>query len=275
MDVTQVSNVAMHGKVALVTGGNSGIGHAAALAFARRGATVVVAARRADEGAQTVRVIRESGGVAHFIQTDVAREDDIKALIAGILERYERLDIAFNNAGVEGAFAPITELTADDFDYTIAINLRGVWLSLKYELEAMLKLDNGGAIVNTSSWLAHGAFPGSSIYSASKAALDGMIRAVAQEGADKGIRVNNINPGIIDTPMLRRFGDDTTLQPFVDHTPARRFGTPEDVAEVVVWLCSDAARFVTGQNILVDGGYAIPGHRAWLAGSVRADLAQS
>jgi NAD(P)-dependent dehydrogenase (short-subunit alcohol dehydrogenase family) len=127
----------------------------------------------------------------------------------------------------------------------------------------MIRLGQGGAIVNTSSWLAHGAFPGSSVYSASEAALDGMIRALAQEAANDGIRVNNVKPGIIDTPMLRAAAVGEATRPFIAHTPARRLGTPEDVAGSVVWLCSEAARFITGQNIVVDGGYTIPGHWPW------------
>ncbi|MFP2932814.1 SDR family NAD(P)-dependent oxidoreductase, partial [Pyxidicoccus sp. 3LG] len=205
-----------------------------------------------------------AGGRALAIPTDVAKEEDVVRLVRTTVERFDRLDAAFNNAGVEGAFAPIHELKASDFDHTFGINVRGVWLSMKYELEAMLRSGRGGAIVNNSSWLAHGALPGTSIYSASKAALDGMIRAVALEGADRGVRVNNVNPGIIDTPMLRRLSTEETQRPFIANTPARRLGTSEEVADVVLWLCSEGARFVTGQNILVDGGYAIAGHRPWV-----------
>lgn len=251
-------------KVALVTGGGSGIGEAAALAFARAGYRVAISGRRESELARVAARISAAGSAALAVPADVSREADVKRMVAAPLAAWGRLDAAFNNAGIEGAFAPITELTEADFDATIAINLKGVWLSCKHELTAMQAAGNG-AIVNTSSWLAHGAFPGSSIYSASKAALDGMIRALAQEGP---VRVNNVNPGIIDTSMFRRFADDVAAQPFVQHTPARRLGTPEEVAEAVVWLCSDAARFVTGQNLLVDGGYTIPGHRAWLGGEV-------
>lgn len=257
-------------RVALITGAGTGIGEAAAYAFARQGYAVVLAGRREAEVARVAAAIEGQGGRALAVPADVAVEAQVAQLVDAAVSAFGRLDAAFNNAGIEGAFAPITELTAAQFDATMAVNLKGVWLSCKYELAAMQALGNGGAVVNTSSWLAHGAFPGSSIYSASKAALDGMIRALAQEVATAGIRVNNVNPGIIDTPMLRRFGDDAAFAPFVQHTPARRLGTPEDVAEVVVWLCSDAARFITGQNILVDGGYAIPGHRAWLSGAVSA-----
>ncbi len=258
------------GRVALVTGAGSGIGRAAALALARAGADLVLAGRRAEELMAVARKAEGVGRRALPVPTDVSDAAQVEALVAAGIHRFGRLDAAFNNAGIEGAFAPITELSEADFDATIAVNLKGVWLCCRQEIAAMQRFGRGGAIVNTSSWLAHGAFPGSSIYSASKAALDGMIRALAQEAAGAGIRVNNVSPGIIDTPMLRRFGDDAAMRPFVDHTPARRLGTPEDVAGAVVWLCSDAARFVTGQNLLVDGGYSIPGHRTWLAGEVTA-----
>jgi NAD(P)-dependent dehydrogenase (short-subunit alcohol dehydrogenase family) len=255
-------------KVALVTGAGSGIGEAAAIAFAQAGASgVVLAGRHAAALERVAERIAAIGATPLAAPCDVGVETQVKALLDAALSRFGRIDAAFNNAGIEGVFSPITQCSAADFDATMAVNLRGTWLSIKYEMAAMLAA-GGGTIVNTSSWLAHGAFPGSSIYSASKAALDGMVRALAQEGADAGIRVNNVNPGIIDTPMLRRFGDEVVMRPFVENTPMRRLGTPEDVAEVVVWLCSEAARFVTGQTIFVDGGYTIAGHRAWLSGAV-------
>jgi NAD(P)-dependent dehydrogenase (short-subunit alcohol dehydrogenase family) len=182
-------------------------------------------------------------------------------LIESILSRYGRLDAAFNNAGVEGRFAPIADLTEDDFDTVVSVNLKGVWLSVKYEVEAMLAQGHGGAIVNTSSWLAKGASAGSSVYSASKGALDAMIRAVVLEVAADNIRINNVNPGIIDTPMARRFGGDEVIEPFVAFTPAKRVGLPEDVADVAVWLTTEEARFVQGETVLVDGGYTIAGTR--------------
>jgi NAD(P)-dependent dehydrogenase (short-subunit alcohol dehydrogenase family) len=255
-------------KVVLITGGGTGIGATAARRFAATGYRVAICGRRQQELDSVVDDIRATGGEALAVTGDVSREDDVKHMVTATTRTYGRLDAAFNNAGIEGAFKPIAELTAAEFDTTIAINLKGAWLSCKHEIAAMLSGGNGGAIVNTSSWLAHGAFPGSSVYSASKAALDGMIRALAQETATQSIRINNVNPGIIDTPMLRRFVDEETVQPFILHTPARRLGRPQDVADVVVWLCSDAAEFVTGQNLLVDGGYTIPGHRTWVTGNV-------
>ena len=249
-------------RVALVTGGGTGIGRAAAVAYAREGAKVVVAGRRTAEIKNVAQEIINAGGEALAVSADVSNEDDVRRLIDTAVERYGRLDTAFNNAGILGNFAPIAEQTSADFDAVIATNLRGVWLSIKYEVEAFLKQGGGGSIVNTSSWLAKGALAGSSSYSASKGALDAMIRAVALEYGPQGIRINNINPGIIDTPMARSgWTDDSAFIPFVEHTPAKRAGQPEDAGDVAVWLSSDEARFVTGQNILVDGGYTIAGLR--------------
>jgi len=249
-------------RVALVTGGGSGIGRAAALAYAHEGAKVVVAGRRKSEIKKTVSQIASNGGEALAVVTDVSIASDVKALINTAVDRYGRLDVAFNNAGVEG-FKPITAMTEAEFDQVIDINLKGVWLSIKYEVEAMLALGNGGAIVNTSSWLAKGASVGSAAYSASKGALDSMIRAIALEVGPQNIRVNNVNPGIIFTPMTQRLGAENkeALESFMEFTPTRRVGTPEDVGDVAVWLSTDEARFVTGETILVDGGYTIAGMR--------------
>jgi NAD(P)-dependent dehydrogenase (short-subunit alcohol dehydrogenase family) len=251
------------GKVALITGGSSGMGRAAAVAFSKAGANVVIAARREDQSQDLVAQIRRLGREAHFIKTDVASADEIRSLIEKVVECYGRLDFAFNNAGTEGKFAPITELAESDWEHTVTVNLKAVWLCMKYEIEQMLKQESGGAIVNTSSWLAKGGLAGSTIYSASKGGLDGMVKPAALECASRNIRINNINPGIIDTEMLRRFfhPDDPAARPFMNHIPAQRLGTSEEVAETVVWLCSDAASYITGQTISVDGGYAIPGHR--------------
>ncbi|WP_026735398.1 glucose 1-dehydrogenase [Fischerella sp. PCC 9605] len=253
----------LRNKVALVTGGSSGMGRATAMLFAKHGVKVVVAARREDVGKEVVAQIHQMGGEAHFIKTDMANPLDIQSLIEKTVERYGRLDCAFNNAGTEGKFAPITELTEVDWENTITVNLKAVWLCLKYEIEQMLKQENGGAIVNTSSWLAKGGLAGSTIYSASKGGLDGMVRPAALEYASHNIRINNINPGIIDTEMFRRFfhPEDEGAKPFIHHIPLKRLGEAEEIAETVVWLCSDAASYITGQTISIDGGYAIPGHR--------------
>jgi NAD(P)-dependent dehydrogenase (short-subunit alcohol dehydrogenase family) len=255
----------------LVTGGGTGIGRAAALAFARAGAGVTLVGRRSEPLRAVAGEVEALGGQALPLALDMAAEGSAAEAVEAARRRFGRLDAAFNNAGIEGAFGPIESLSLADFDATMAVNLRGTWLACQAQMPA-LREDGGGAVVVTSSWLALGAFPGSSIYSASKAALDGMVRALALEGAPGGVRVNAINPGIIDTPMFRRFADDAAARPFVDHTPAARLGTPEDVGEVVAWLCSDAARFVTGQSLVVDGGYTIPGHRPWLSGAVAPTL---
>lgn len=262
-DTTPTSSTRrLQDRVALVTGGGTGIGRAAALAYAREGATVVLAGRRAAEIEAVAAEIAASGGDALAVPTDISKEDDIRRLIDAAIDRYGRLDATFNNAGILGNFAPIAEQTSADFDAVIATNLRGVWLSIKYEIEAFLAQGTGGSIVNTSSWLAKGALAGSSSYSASKGALDALVRAVAIEYGPKGIRINNINPGIIDTPMARSgWSDDSAFVPFIEHTPAKRAGQPDDAGDVAVWLSTDEARFVTGQSILVDGGYTIGGLR--------------
>jgi NAD(P)-dependent dehydrogenase (short-subunit alcohol dehydrogenase family) len=247
-------------RVALVTGAGSGIGRAAAVAYAREGAKVVVAGRRIAELEQTARLIAESGGEAYAVVTDIAVAHQVRNLIDATVERYGRLDAAFNNAGIEGHFAPIAEMSEEDFDEVIAINLKGVWLSIKYEVAAMLRAGNGGAIVNTSSFLAKGACEGSTAYSASKGGLDALIRAVAMEYGPHNIRINNINPGAIRTPMFDRVGGGTAehLERIESFTPLRRVGLPADAGDVAVWLSTDEARFITGQSLMVDGGIAIP-----------------
>jgi NAD(P)-dependent dehydrogenase (short-subunit alcohol dehydrogenase family) len=248
-------------RVALVTGGGSGIGRAAALAYARNGCKVVVAGRRNEELEATLRLIVSEGGDAFAVSTDVSVAESVRGLVAATIDRYGQLDIAFNNAGSEGKFAPITELTEADFDSVVGVNLKGVWLSIKYEIEAMLSHGRGGAIVNTSSFLAEGATVGSSVYSASKGGLIAMIRAIALEYGPRNIRINNILPGAINTPMFERLGGPTALAALAAFTPLRRVGSPDEVGDVAVWLSTNEARFITGQSILVDGGFTIPGMR--------------
>ncbi|MBP0590437.1 SDR family oxidoreductase [Paraburkholderia sp. LEh10] len=251
----------LSGKVALVTGASSGIGRATALLFAQRDAHVAIAARRVEALDSVVEEIERFGGSAAAFPTDVSQPAEVEALIENVVARFGRLDAAFNNAGIMGAWGEIGDHTVANFDDVIDTNLRGTWLCCKAEIARMKQQDHGGAIVNTSSWLARGAFPGSTLYTMSKAGMDGMARALALETGSSGIRVNNVNPGIIDTEMLRNSTTDETRKPFLAHTPMKRVGTSDEVAEAVVWLCSDASRFVTGQTILIDGGYTIPGNR--------------
>jgi NAD(P)-dependent dehydrogenase (short-subunit alcohol dehydrogenase family) len=252
----------LDGRVALVTGGGTGIGQAAAFAYSRAGAKVVIAGRRTAELEATVAQIEAEGGQALAVATDVSVASEVQALIRRTVDAFGRLDIAFNNAGTTGRFAPISEQSPEDFDLVIGANLKGVWLGIKYQLEAFRAQGSGGVIVNTSSWLAVGAVAGSSTYSASKGALDAMIRAIAIEAGPDGIRINNINPGLIDTDMARDGLDGgRAYAPFVARTPLGRAGNPSDVGDVAVWLSGDEARFITGQSILVDGGFTIGGLR--------------
>ena len=243
-------------KVALVTGATSGIGRAAALAFAREGARVVVSGRRQKEGDETVALVQQAGGKATFVQADVTREPEVIALVTTTLATYGRLDVAFNNAGVEGALGPIHEQTVENYHHIMDANVLGVILSLKHEIAAMLR-NGGGAIVNNASVAGLVGLPGAAIYVASKHAVLGLTKAAALEYATQGIRVNAVSPGAIETPMFDRFagrlGADAHRQIAAMH-PMGRAGYPEEIADAVVWLCSNEASFVTGQSLTVDGG---------------------
>ena len=248
-------------RVALVTGGGSGIGRAAALAYAALGAKVAVAGRRRDALEETVRLITDAGGEAVAIVADVA----LSASVAGMVERtvahFGRLDAAFNNAGMSGAFQPITQLSEADFDEVIAVNLKGTWLTIKHEVTAMIACGNGGSIVNTSSFVTRAPSIGTTAYAASKGALDALTLAVAVEAGPHNIRINNLLPGAIDTDMFRSLGGAAVVDPLSAHTPLKRIGRPQDIGDVAAWLASDAASFITGQSLLVDGGIAIAGMR--------------
>jgi NAD(P)-dependent dehydrogenase (short-subunit alcohol dehydrogenase family) len=245
------------GKVALVTGGTSGIGRATAIAFADAGAKVVVAGRRVDEGQETVRLIQAAGSEGLFVKADVAQEAEMAALIEQTMQTYGRLDFAFNNAGIEQTPKPLPDQTIEEFDRIIDVNVKGVWLSMKYEIPQMLQ--QGGAIVNTSSISGVVGFATIPIYSASKHAVLGLTKCVALEYAKAGIRVNAVCPGAIGgTGTLDRSfgGSQQAMETLNAMHPMGRTGTPEEVAKTVIYLCSDAAAWVTGQSITIDGGYA-------------------
>jgi NAD(P)-dependent dehydrogenase (short-subunit alcohol dehydrogenase family) len=244
------------GKVALVTGGTSGIGRAAAIAFAREGAKVVVAGRRATEGEETVRLIRAKGGDALFVATDVAQEAQVKNLIGRTLEKFGRLDYAFNNAGIEQVPTPFLEQKMETYDQVMDINVKGVWLSMKYEIPAMLK-SGGGAIVNTSSALGVIAFAGVEIYVASKHAVIGLTKSAALEFGKQGIRINAVLPAVIETDMFHRFAGDSpeSRAAMTALHPIGRIGTSEEIADAVIWLSSNKSSFITGHSLLADGGF--------------------
>jgi len=244
------------GKVALVTGGTSGIGRAAAIAYAREGAKVVVAGRRAAEGEETVRLVRAQGGEAMFVPTDVAQEAQVKNLIGRTLEQFGRLDFAFNNAGIEQVPTPFLEQKVETYDQIMDINVKGVWLSMKYEIPAMLKT-GGGSIVNTSSGLGVIGMPGIEIYVASKHAVIGLTKAAALEFGKQGIRVNAVLPAAIETDMLQRFvGDKPESRAYMTGKhPIGRIGKSEEIADAAIWLTSTKSSFVTGHSLLVDGGF--------------------
>jgi NAD(P)-dependent dehydrogenase (short-subunit alcohol dehydrogenase family) len=244
------------GKVALVTGGGSGIGRAAALAFAREGASVVVAGQRVPDGEETVRQIAAQNGTALFVPTDVTREADVRALIETTIANFGRLDYAFNNAGNEGRPGPLIEQDEEAFHYTIDANLKGVWLAMKYEIPRMIE-QGGGAIVNNASNLAHIGMANMALYTAAKHAVVGLTKASALEYARQGVRINAVSPGPIETPMPQRaFGDLANFRQFMEPLlPLGRVGQPEEVAEAVIWLCANGSSFITGHSLLIDGGY--------------------
>ena len=245
------------GKVALVTGGGSGIGRATALAFARDGAQVVIGNRSVERGEETVSMISAAGGTASFRRTDVMVAAEVEALVDHAVTTYGRLDVAFNNAGIEGEVHPtLVDQTEANFDAVMGVNVKGVWLSMKYEIPRMLD-QGGGAIVNCSSVAGVIGFPGIGIYVASKHAVVGLTKTAALEYSARGIRINAVNPAVIDTEMADRITDGMNMKKddVIRFHPIGRLGRVEEVAEAVLWLCSDKASFVTGHSMIVDGGF--------------------
>lgn len=250
------------GKVAFITGGSSGIGRATAVAFAREGASVVVADVSERGNQETARMIEELGGRAIAVRCDVTQIEDVKAALDKTIETFGRLDAAFNNAGVEQAKKATADITEEEWDRIIGIDLRGMFLCMKYEIPLMLK-QGSGAIVNTSSGAGVKGFKDQAAYVAAKHGVVGLSKSAALDYASENIRINVVCPGIIDTPMMDRFGGGTPegkereLAGAAAAEPIGRAGKPEEIAAAVLWLCSDAASFVTGAAMVVDGGQTV------------------
>jgi NAD(P)-dependent dehydrogenase (short-subunit alcohol dehydrogenase family) len=242
----------LEGRVALVTGGNSGIGRATALLFARAGARVVIAARRAEEGAATLAEIRKIGGEGMFVPTDVARAADAEAVVRKAVAEYGRLDYAFNNAGMSGG-GLLHEVAEEDWDRMIAVNLKGVWLGMKYQIIQMLR-QGGGVIVNDSSVAGIVGYGRSAHYAATKHGVVGLTKSAAIQYRAHNIRVNAVCPGMIMTPMIERAFAVPGVEEWFRSKVAGRGGNPDEVAQAVVWLCSDAASYVSGVAFPVDNG---------------------
>ena len=248
-----MNNKSFSGKVALVTGGTSGIGKATAVEFARAGAKVVLTGRREKEGAQVVAEIKKLGGEAAFVRADVAKDADVKRMVDFTIEKFGRLDIAFNNAGVEWK-GPLDQATEAEYRRIFDVNVWGVLNSMRHEIPVMLK-NGGGAIVNTSSVAGHVGLGQVSVYIASKHAVEGLTKSVALEFAKQNIRINAIAPGVIATEMWDRFAGDEMRDQVTSIIPVARIGASEEIAAAVLYLCSDNAKFTTGTSLVVDGGF--------------------
>lgn len=252
-----MTNPAMDGSVVLVTGASSGIGRATAQLFAERGLRVVVADVAADGSQETVRLIQDAGGSASFIHTDVTRADDVAAAVAYAVSTYGRLDYAINNAGISGATALTADYPEETWRRVLDVNLTGVWLCMKHEIQQMQRQGHG-AIVNLASFLGVVGTANASAYIAAKHGVIGLTKAAAIEYAAQGIRINAVAPGFIVTPMLERTGlleNPQAVEMINGLHPIRRMGRPEEVAAAIMWLCEPGASFVTGQTMHIDGGY--------------------
>ncbi len=246
----------VEGKVALITGSGSGIGRASALKFAEEGAKVVVSDVNVDGGEETVDMIKNAGGEATFIKCDVSKATEVEALIQGVVAAYGRLDCAYNNAGIEGDAATTINCSEENFDLNYQINLKGVWLCMKYQILQFLAQGGGGAIVSTASVAGLVGVKGSPAYVAAKHGVVGLTKTAALEFAKKDIRVNAVCPGVIETPMVERLtgGAEEGKAKVAKWQPIGRLGQPGEIAATAVWLCSDQASFVTGHAMPVDGG---------------------
>lgn len=247
------------GKVALVTGAASGIGRATALAFAREGANVLVADVSVEGGEDTVRMIKDLGADAAFVKADVSVDAEVAEMVAEAVDRFGGLDIAVNNAGIEGALAPTADYPEEIWERVIAINLTGVWRSMRYEIPELLKR-GGGAIVNVASILGVVGFANAPAYTAAKHGVVGLTKVAAIEYAPQGIRINIVGPGFIETPMVMERGVEAGTHPEVKEQiaelhPIGRMGKPEEIADAILFLASDQATFVAGHSLIVDGGY--------------------
>jgi len=246
----------LEGKIALVTGGSSGIGQATASAFAREGAKVVIADVQVEGSTKTLQMIKKVGSEGIFVKTDVSQAGEVESLIKKVVESYGRLDCAFNNAGIETERSFTADCSEAVWDRVINTNLKGVWLCLKYEIRQMIT-QGGGVIVNTASTMGLVGFPGSPAYIASKHGIMGLTKAAALEYAKDGIRINAVCPTVTMTPMIERAmtSSPDAFEILRSMHPMGRFAKVEDIAEAVVWLCSDATSYITGQPVVVDGGY--------------------
>jgi len=247
----------MQGKVALVTGASAGIGHATALAFAHEGANVVVADVDRARGEKTAVEVAALGVDAIFVHADVSQPGSVANLLRATHDRFARLDFAFNNAGIEGISAPTADCTIENWSHTISVNLTGTFLCMREEIPRLLEHGGGGVIVNNSSVAGLVGFAGIPAYTAAKHGILGLTKTAALEYATQGIRVNAVCPGVIDTEMITRFthGDAVAAEQLLQTEPVGRLGAPTEIADAVIWLCSDRAGFVTGHALAVDGGF--------------------
>lgn len=246
----------MKGKIAIITGVTSGIGREAALVFAEEGIKVVAAGRNEKLGRELVDEIRDKKGEAIFVQTDVSKAHEVSSLVKAAQKHFGGVDIAFNNAGIEGVLGPLIDMEEEHFDNVINTNLRGTWLCLKYQIPAMIKR-GGGAIVNVSTNISEFGIPGTSAYIASKAGVNGLTQVAAVEYGKMGLRVNMISPGAVDTPMLQRIVTPELLKHLNNNNPLGRIAISKEIAQTALWLFSPKASHVNGANIVIDGGHSL------------------